>query len=568
LAILGVLLLSLNIFGQPILNTSKSIVFLSGETNKPTINTFIKGENVTLTFSLRNVTQSDILLIEIRDEYNRMICKTDQKVKVGSGIYTVKGPSNKYGYYKVTAHLSKDSIALPAIGSRGAGYLTYCVVIDPAQRKLYPDTLSRFGMQGNFTVKPSIIPYLGIRWVLNGYDWGNLEPNHAGEFKMKFDEALLQKKSYPTYDNNSRDVAYNKLPWTTYNLPTLLVNTPRWALVPGTDPGGMDGNFGAILPEKEQDWKNYCKVVVQAFKSNNPGRTRNVYQITWEPERTWNFTGTVEQLKRIYEVCYQAIHDIDPKAEVVGPTISNFGPEKIKQVEDFFNSGAAPFIDGFSLHPYFETAPTIEIFRKAVSNQINNVVNKATGRKTRFYGTEQGFRLTTKGNYIDDLKKARTEVLQNITMLGEGASFNMTFYLYDWFLYKSGQFIGYYYNLSDNDWKADRISPKPSAPVYSASSFLLEGHISNGSIHNLGENAFGYSFSQKDGSDIVLVLWNERKIEEVSINVGDVSSIQIFDWMGNKTIKKVKGGKVSFQLGKEPIYIKGVDEKLCKSMVN
>jgi hypothetical protein len=560
ITILGILLLQLTGNSQSDTTRKQMATFLTGETNKPAINTFVKGEKVVIDFFLKDLVQPDTLIVEIKDEYNRMVWRTCQKVKLGQATCHVKAPGKKYGFYKVKAYLAKHGSTLPAIGSRGEGYLTYCVVPDPSERVLFPDTLTRFGMQGNFTVKPSIIPYLGIRWVLTGYDWGKLEPARAGEFEEKYNQAILSKKTYPSYDNNSRGVSYKGKPWTTYALPTLLVNTPRWALVPGTDPGGMDGNFGAILPGKENDWRNYCKSIVKAFITNNPGRGRNIYQITWEPERKWNFTGTPEQLKRIFEVSYQAIHEVDSKAEVVGPTISNFGPEKTKQVDEFFEAGAAPYIDGFSLHPYYETAKSIAVFRSAVSNQLNNVVNKSTGRKTRFYGTEQGYRLTTKGNYQDDLRKARTELLQNITMLGEGASFNMTFYLYDWFLYKPGQYIGYYYNLSDNDWMANKISPKPSAPVYAASSFLLEGHVSKGSISNLGENCFGYCFKKIDGSDIVLVLWNDQKSEEVSINAGKVSAIQVFDWMGNKTTKKVVEGKVKVLLGSEPVYVKGVDK--------
>ena len=168
----------------------------------------------------------------------------------------------------------------------------------------------------------------------------------------------------------------------------------------------------------------------------------------------------------------------------------------------------------------------------------------------------------------NELNQARMLILENITMLGEGAQFNFSFYGYDWLTANEGHpeneegYMGYYYNLSSKPWAPDVISPKPTASAYAASSFLLEGHVSRGPITNLRGNAYGYNFSNSDGSDIVFVLWNIYENQDITLNVGDVKSVDVIDWMGNSISKKVSNGLITIAVGKEPVYIKRLNANL------
>jgi hypothetical protein len=118
--------------------------------------------------------------------------------------------------------------------------------------------------------------------------------------------------------------------------------------------------------------------------------------------------------------------------------------------------------------------------------------------------------------------------------------------------------MGYYYNLTSKPWDPDVISPKPSAPAYAASSFLLEGHLSKGPVSKLGINSSGYIFQKKNGSDIVIVLWDCFNPHEIKLKVGPEKSVELFDWMGNKSTRRVLNGSVNITIGNEPVYVKGV----------
>src|SRR5690606_16338415 len=99
-------------------------------------------------------------------------------------------PHDRLGFYRVEAELSGAALSggggvkLAKLGTRPAGYLTYAVVPDPAERKDFGETGSRFGMQGGFGPWGNrSLALLGARWVLDGnFEWRRNEPERAGQF--------------------------------------------------------------------------------------------------------------------------------------------------------------------------------------------------------------------------------------------------------------------------------------------------------------------------------------------------------------------------------------------------
>lgn len=540
---------------------SYQTTLLYGSTNKPSTSTFILDEKVSLNFNWLKLNHSDTLDIEISNEKNQLIWSTSQLITEGSDSLLLKAPSNKFGYYRVGAKLRNDGTSLPAIGTRGAGYFTYCVVPDPATRPIYADTLSRFGMQG---ATHSTIPYLGVRWILSdGYGWKLEEPDSAGQFLSKRKAAIKKHEQYPTV----KPVMFEGKAWPVYTLPTFGGWMNSWAVIPETH----SYCTGALNPNNEKDWVNYCKAATEAFKENYPDRTRRVYQITWEPVLSWGYKGTAAQLAHIYELCYQTIHDVDPLAEVVGPTLgesTGITNNILQQTQNFLYAGGRKYIDGISMHPYCQIPTWEPELKNGLRNLMGNVVNPALGRITRFYGTEHGNKILTKGDFLDELNQARMLILENVTMLGEGAQFNLSFYGYDWLTANEGHpeneegYMGYYYNLSNEPWRPSVISPKPAVAAYAASSYLLEGHLSQGSIPNLKGQTTGYKFSKIDGADVVFVLWNTFENQTITLNVGNVPSVDVIDWMGNQVSKEVSNGSISIEAGKDPTYIKPSSDKL------
>ncbi len=529
---------------------------LSGDTSRPELSVFIKGEEAVLTFKAEGLKPNDSslkLLLDIVDERNAKIESSSLPVAAGAdGKWqgSVKAPSDKYGFYRVNAKLSNGAIlAKPKLKScsRPAGFITYSVVPDPASRTLYPDTETFFGMQGGFNNKVNVLPYLGIRWVLGGLGWNHMEPERPGQFderiaKFKKGEAnwQLDNWNWATY---LRDGA--KTPWKVYPLPCVY-STPKWA-------GEGDTNTKALKPEAEKAWSDYCLKMARHNAETHPEMNERLYQITWEPEYPWGFKGSADQIARIYELAYPAIHEGDLKAKVLGPTCGTTTNDWQMQL---FKAGLLKYVDGVSEHPYCSDPE-----RSGLIDQINSLkesIRDYCGKDLPLYGTEQGF--PTGEKIENEIVQARTIVRQNLIMMGEGWKLNFAFYITD---YPGEPGYGIFYNLTSTDFGADKTAPKPAVPAYAALTWLLEGHrVAGERIEWLGEGTLGYAYeSIRNPEQLTLALWDySGEGKTVSIPLG-VPSATLFDWMGNATENvKTVDGALTLKLSEEPVYIRGASK--------
>jgi len=516
-------------------------VALQGETSRPDHSTFVAGENVSLDFSVGGLTAGDpglTLRLDILDEHDQSVDRREVPVPAagadGVSRLTVPAPHERLGFYRVRAALS-NGMALPALGSRRAGFLTYAVVPDPAQRVLYPPEETFFGMQGGFG-KPPVKPLLGIRWVLGGYSWRDAEPKRPGEFA----ETRTSGSAKP------RQALAGEEAWVTYPLPCLYM-APAWAVEPATS----SYCTGTLTPAGEDAWRQYCLEVGRAFAEERPDLKERLYQITWEPVYPWGYKGTDEQLIRIYEVAYPALHQADPAARVLGPTGAGISRNDVAWNASLLRKGLGRWLDGFAIHPYHALPPEREGLIDRV-RELRAVVDQLGTKPLELFGSEQGF--PTKEDPANDLLQARGLLRENLIMMGEGYRLNFAFYIVD---YPTEPGYGYYYNTVPGiPWGPDRMSPKPAAAAYAAQSFLLEGHRSAGAIEWLGATAWGYAF-ERPGS-IILALWDFGDTpREVGLPVGR-EQVRVWDWMGNRREVTTPGGTLTLGLTQDPVYISGV----------
>ena len=522
-----------------------AVLTLQGDTSRPDHSTFIQGEPVTLDFTVTGAGAgaTDLRLrLDIVDEHERSIERRDVPMPAaaadGACRVSVSAPNPRLGFYRVRAALS-NGVTLSKLGSRRAGFLTYAVVPDPAQRQLYPPEQTFFGMQGGFG-KPPVKPLLGIRWVLGGYSWRDLEPKRAGEFA----EARRQGTA------KAREPLAGEENWTTYRLPCLYM-APAWAVEPATS----SYCTGTLTPDGEKAWREYCLEVGRAFAAEAPQTQERLYQITWEPVYPWGYKGTDEQLIRIYEIAYPALHEADPQARVLGPTGAGISRNDVAWNATLLRKGLARHLDGFCIHPYHALPPEREGLIDR-TRELRTVIDQLAGKPLGLYGTEQGF--PTKEDPAKDLVQAQGLLRENLIMMGEGYRLNFAFYIVD---YPTEPGYGYYYNLTPTiAWGPDRMSPKPAAPAYAAQSFLLEGHRSAGAIEWLGPTAWGYAFERPDR--VVLALWDYGDTpREVTLPVGR-EVVQVWDWMGNRREVAAPDGQVRLTLTPDPVYVTGVAPEL------
>lgn len=524
-----------------------SAATLTGSTSKPNYSVFIKREPVTLTFTAEQLQPNQTglsVLVTISDADGQVLMKKELPVTAdanGKWIGTLAALSDLLGYCHVTARLSSGE-ELPAVGSRGAGFLSYMVVIDPKER-VAPGEDAHFGMQGGFTTAFDARPYLGIRWVLGGYGWGREEPDRAGQFAEKRRQ-LREQPDTQAQALRDADRELGILP-----LPTLLVGTPKWAV---TD-GKLVYTTGVL--KDLVAWRNYCREVGRAAREDYPHLKHHVYQITWEPVYPWGFPGTDEDLIRSYQSAYPALHEADPTAVVIGPTGGGISVGDLQWNERLLKLGLGKYLDGLSIHPYIAQPPETH---NLVGNirALKEMIRTYVGHDLDIYGTEQGW--PTGGDPAKERPQAMWLTRTYLITLGEGFKANVAFYFAD---YPGEPGYGFFHNLNLKiPFGTNSVSPKPMAAAFAAMTMLLEGHKSAGPIEWLGPTALGYAYQRE--SKVTLALWDYGAAPRtVKLPVG-VDAVEVFDWMGNPRTVPTPGGTLQITLGPTPQYVRGVSPAL------
>lgn len=515
---------------------------LTGDTNRPNNSTFVQGEPILLTFHALN-DSATVLQLTIVDENGRRIATASVPLTHGTGTYSA--PSARLGYYRVNASLP-DGTRPGMLGTRPAGFMTYAVVPDPAGRRDWGDNLSRFGMQGGFTAaQGSVLPYLGIRYVLGLPAWDKLEPARAGQFGTQVATGhYLAKTDYLDA------VSYKGSPWSTYEIAQVsAASIPRWAGPVAGTAGTLCKSFGALNPAGAAGLPAFATALAKAFVHGYPRQSRHYYQVTWEPETPWCFHGSGQQLTQYYRLVYGALHAADRSAQVIGPTLF---PADHAQLAGLYAAGFARFIDGFSMHPYVrwpaETSPFIQQLRAEKRS-----VEAAAHRSIPFFGTEHGL----VSGQIGELDQALGNVREEIILLGEGFIHDYVFYVADFWIDKPTEVdhtFGFYWNLNPRSpFGTDKLGPKPAVPAYAALTWFLDGTVSHGPIAQLSGSQLGYRFRR--GQSTILALWDYGPApSRASVPVAR-GNLDICDWMGNCKAARADDGQVSLALGAAPTYV-------------
>jgi len=467
----------------------------------------------------------------------------------GNATATVAAPSKNLGYFQVEATLP-DGTPLAAQGTRPTGFITYAVVPDPATRVNYGDSGSRFGMQGGFSAaQGSVIPYLGIRYVLADPAWADLEPNSGGQYALARSAAAAKGQTFPAKNPVTTGATYNGAAWPTYSVPLISrAKIPTWALEPGTA-GTLCKSMGALNSLGTISLPGFAGALAEETSASYTQQSAHYYQITWEPQSKWCFGGSTAQLVQYYKLTYAAIHQADAKALVTGPTLF---PGDDATMKELWAAGLGNYVDAQSLHPYVKFPPESNGLVSSVRAQMQ-LAEAAKGHSIPFVGTEHGYSSSSIGELNEALGNIRTTLI----LLGEGFKFDISFYIADFWspnFSDKSHYYGYYYNLNPKlAYGSDKIAPKPAAPAFAAMSLLLDGTSTAGPVANLTGSQMGYRFL-RNGTTI-LALWDYQAASStVSVPVA-ADSAQVCTWMDNCSTVAASSGKITVQLGASPSYV-------------
>jgi len=348
------------VHGQTTETTDRDAVRLSADTDRPEMSTYALGEDVALTFKVNGLspaTRNLKLLIRITDEYDKLVEAKEVAVagdKKGAWRTAMNAPTPRLGFYRVCARLS-NGVILPRVASRPEGFITYCVVPDPAERVLYPPEETFFGLQGGFNVNVNVKPYLGVRWVLGPGFWKRYEPDYPGQFKEKRLAGRKRKQ-----ERRAKHVAFDTVtvngerrPWKTYSFACGLGWVPMtWKTDTHYVKEKTVMGRTVLTAEGERYFRDYCLNLGKAMAEDFPDEKRHLYEVTWEFIPPWGWKGTPEEHVRYYEIAGKALREADPKAFIIGPCGASM--RDLNVLHGLFKAGLGKYIDGFSHHPYIK----------------------------------------------------------------------------------------------------------------------------------------------------------------------------------------------------------------------
>jgi hypothetical protein len=522
---------------------------LSADTNRPNNSTYVPGEDIEVTFQATGLpaSQAASLAVKVIDEFGQEISSTWLSIKAdSSGRSSAKfsAPSSKFGYYRVEATLPSGA-DIASLGTRYRGFISYAVVPDPAKRANYGDAGSRFGMQGGFNHgQGNVMSYLGARYLLDGPGWTTLEPDYPGQFAEARIAALAKGQTHPFR------IADNFAAWPTYAIPLVTqASVPGWAMEPGTGTKAWP-NMGVLNTTGTQGMAGFTKARAQQVATDYAGQSAHYYQVTWEPEFPGGWGGTPAQLVQFFQHSYTAIHQGDPKAIVMGPTM--FPGDKVPMTQ-LWAAGLANSIDAVSMHPYAQWPPETHGFVSNIRTQMK-MAQDAKGHSIPFVGTEHGFA----SGPIGELDQALGNIRSTIILLGEGFKFDVAFYIADFWNHsptETNNTFGYYWNLNPKlAFGTDKLGPKPVVPAFAAMTYWLDGTTSSGQLSNLSGTQMGYRF-ERNGTAI-LALWDYQAAASTLTLPVPSESVEICNWMGN-CFKTASVTSILLSLRSAPIYIIG-----------
>lgn len=519
---------------------------LTGETSRPKDSIYAIGEKPEAVFTASGLAAGEkrTLTVRVEDAAKRELLTRKLELTAdekGGFTQKLELPAANRGFYRVLADAGKD-LALPKVGSRPAGTLSYAVVIDAMKRRVpkeedaflamipfYPDTPdrrsvaywtgARFGMsrdtpQPGRSRRPSARPGVYVDYggqAICGHSLNNLIPFFSEEGKKWLKDFKLKL----TWDIFARD----------------------------SEEGRRHFADAALA---------YVKAAVDQLPSD---RRRLVVEFYSEPDL---LSPKPEFIVEAQKLVWEKVHPVYPDVLISGPGLSNI--HNLNYHRRLFELGIGRYLNAYHVHPYTGYPPESNDFLENVRAIRKMIAEHCGGREIPMFGTEAGKSGDHTVEYADMCGQIRTMLI----LLGEGFANNYGFYASDYGNdggHDTDGDYGYTYNLNlpKTRFGNERYSPRPIFAALAGFSEILDGYRPVVCIDTLGETAMGYAYANAaDPKELALALWDYGgEKSSVSIDTG-VGRVKLCDIYGNAKETATNGGFLDLEIGIEPVYVLGV----------
>lgn len=526
-----------------VMGPARATPSMTGDTSSPSNSVFALGGQASITLVARGLSPNETrpLLIGIYDQHDVCVKKTESEIAAdGRGDWrgTFPVPTDRYGFFRVRPSAG-DDMKLPKVGSRGAGCLTYAVVMDPKDRpELDPDSCFA-GLHGDVVAGGGIAPWLGMR-VQMGYQRIFTDPD---AYRREF--ANRQTKGWKSVGHIDASPA-----------------GPMKRMADFLDERGK-----AWLQKVHTDWWDFLKddegrrcyrmilsKMAEAARTQMYWQKRRIYSIFWEPDLS---APSPRLLAEAAAIAHETIKKADPEGLIALPTLSNIS--KLDFHRQLFELGILKYADMFDIHPYLQYPPEPNGFVDYLLSLKRMLAEYGRGDIPMF-GSESG--ISQVNTIPAELLQMNGMIRVQLILLGEGFRFNCCFYGADYGgdhgERQDGDYgIMYNLELPKIRWGTHHVSPRPVMPALSAFSRILDGSRPTAKLDSLGGSRLGYAYQDARGV-CTLALWDYGgKPSQVEVPVG-CPRVRLADIMGNERTVETTGGVLKTELGESPVYVIGV----------
>lgn len=547
--------------------------YLTVQTNHPANNTFEPGEQVELTFTLKDRHKlpdgTTGFLYSIFNYDNVPVVERKPVSFTTASDYTEIFRPTEPGYYEIRAYFMKqdesaaDRIsALKTTGSIPSGMATFGVVPQTVEQTVaLRKSVGEDAFFGLMNHSNGLEDTLGTAWNLQLLDWNYIECK-----SMNINDCSAKPTAERIAQNwniwkNKRDLEHGVIQNYDHEIINVIANadwrspTPTWA----------QGSIETAPPFA--NWNNFTDFfssVVNMQKSRYPHTLSRIYDVMAEvdlndvnspvriPSRFTNYTA--KDVVDTYRHSKEIINEQDQNAKLIGPNYH------IYHCRGFFDEavreGLLDHVDGISVHAYHHGSPENAQLVEKTRLLKKFLKEKNNGEDLPIFDTESGY-LSHYGSIVRTKEQAEWMARKLIILKAEGYQKVFPYYVSDQGL---NQTWGLTFNL-DPDWinapyKRQNISPKPSLMAYATTIKMLEGYTPTRELRRLGghENVWGYQFEKND--EVVMALWNPETEQNIAVDFDGDYSVRTVNLMGAEKVKSTSNKKLSVKIGTSPVFIK------------
>lgn len=279
-----------------------------------------------------------------------------------------------------------------------------------------------------------------------------------------------------------------------------------------------------------KNWDDYDKFLQWVITGTKAGGF-TYYEVWNEPVPYAYWMGSMESVVKLHEVTYKAIKKIQPDAVVLGPCPYTFLWEFLEQ---YFELGGAKWIDDVVIHAYSGN-PDIDFAGNL--RKLKSVMRKHGLGGRDIYITEKGYSTPD----VTERQQAEYLVRAYLYAWSEGVRVLTWHMLWD---YSGAGDPGYAILRHDH-------TPRPAYVAYATMTRVLERAKYLGPVTGLSPAQRGFRFEKR--GKVIRVLWDTK--EQSRFTLSGVESGETINLMGGSSKLAPAEGKVSVQLGGDPIYV-------------